>query len=66
MQTLLKRCINNQVSILQLGGAEFVECREDIAFEEAHNEKISAIVHNLANPEIEGEVNYAMLKKWLE
>jgi hypothetical protein len=53
--TVLKSCINGVISYDKLGNwANLIECRDDLSFE---NDKMQEIIFELANPEINGNLN---------
>lgn len=64
MLAALKNFIENRVESVTLEKwAEFIECREDIAFETSYKEIISSIVFDLANPDLVGELTKEKAEK---
>jgi hypothetical protein len=43
--------------------ANLVECREDLEFDEKYFDDLSQIIHHLANPFLEGELDYNFCKE---
>lgn len=61
LSKVLKRVINNEIDFETLiNWANEIECREDLEFA---NETIQEIIFELANPEINGEINKERLSE---
>jgi hypothetical protein len=66
LKAALLKCLSGKRTMAELERwADLIECREDINFEEAYNDKIKAIIHRLANPEINGPVTTDLINEWL-
>lgn len=59
--TVLKRCIENEISVEDLENrANAIECRDDLDFEDV---EMQEIIFELASPEINGEISKERLQE---
>lgn len=63
LSNILKSCIDGGISYDKLGSwANMLECRDDLSFD---NDEIQEIFFELANPEINGQINKDRLNEIL-
>lgn len=61
---VLNRFVSGEISVDELEEwANLIECREDLQFEDAKSEQIDHVIFLLANPALEGQIDYASCKK---
>src|SRR5262245_53938276 len=66
LKAVLTRYANGDLSVNEVyKWADFLELRDDIDFAESDEEKISEIMHALANPILEGKLTPERAQKWL-
>ena len=67
LQLVLNRFIKGDCTAIELEEwANLIECREDLEFPENADETLSAIIHQLANPALHGELTLAYCARLLE
>lgn len=64
---VLVRFLNTEIDTVEVESwANLVECREDIDFEKNHSDELSQMVYQLANPELEGELDSKKCKEMIK
>ena len=64
IEIILRKYKSGEVSEQQLEEwANFIECRDDIGFEESREETLREIIYWLANPELGYEVNSNLISE---
>lgn len=62
--SICKRYLLGEIDAIQVASwANAIECREDIAFDEANEEIVREVLHELANPYLTQELSHDRAKK---
>ncbi len=67
LKTILMKVVSDEISFDHLEDwANFIECRDDIAFDSDFPTLMKEIITSLANPYLYGEISVEKIERWLE